>query len=83
MPKSEKWDRELVDAMVRLVAMVIEYADLSDAESDALMQIVLPRLRQTSGYDQATFQAMVLATCAELRREVGLPAAEIISLSRH
>jgi hypothetical protein len=83
MPKSKKWDRELVDAMVRLAALLVEHGDFTDAESDALMQIVLPRLRQTSGHDQATFQAMVLATCAQMRREVGLPAAEIISLSRH
>jgi hypothetical protein len=48
MPKPNKWDLEFVEAMLRLTATVIDYGELTDAESDALVAIVLPRLRQTS-----------------------------------
>jgi hypothetical protein len=47
-----------------------------------LTALLFPKLIQNSGLSFAQFRTMVLASCAELRREVGLEA-EPVSPSRH
>jgi hypothetical protein len=59
-----------------------ECADLSDDETDALTAFLFPKFMQNSRLSLAQFRAMVLASCAELRREVGLEA-EPVSPLRH
>jgi hypothetical protein len=73
MPE-KPWSQELIDHLTRCVADIIEYADLSDDASDALMAIVIPKLVQRSGLGYAKFHAMTMASCAALRREVLLEA---------
>ena len=80
MPKPP-WSPELIDGLIRCLAYIIECADLSDVESDLLMAIVAAKLAQNSGLGHAKFQAAI-ASCAGLRREIGLEA-QPASPSRH
>jgi hypothetical protein len=81
MPKPP-WSPEFIDGLFRSLAIVIESAGLSDAECVLLMAIVGPKLVANSGLDPAEFKAVMSATCAEMRREIGLEA-QPASPSRH
>jgi hypothetical protein len=76
------WSQELVNHLMRCMSDLVECADLSDDESDELTAVLFPKLMQNSGLSLAQFRAMVLASCAELRRDVGLEA-EPASPLRH
>ena len=43
---------------------LVECADLSDDETDALTAFLFPKFMQNSGLSLAQFRAMVLAWCA-------------------
>jgi hypothetical protein len=70
MPE-KPWSQEFVDYLMTCMSDLVECADLSDDETDALTAFLFPKFMQNSGLSLAQFRAMVSASCAELRREVG------------
>jgi hypothetical protein len=68
MPE-KPWSQEFVDYLMTCMSDLVECADLSDDETDALTAFLFPKFMQSSGLSLAQFRAMVLASCAELRRE--------------
>jgi hypothetical protein len=80
MPE-KPWSQDFIEGLVRCLAILVECADLDDAESDRVTALLFSKLRQNSGIPSAQFDAAVSATCTELRHEATI--LEAASLSRH
>ena len=61
------WNQDRIAHATILLSDLLEIAELDDAEMDAVLAVLLPRLWERSGLELNVFRAMVRATlpCAK------------------